>query len=96
MGHDVFFSYRHVHSERVRPVVQALEARGVRVWFDEKDVDDFAGITDAVAEGIAESKAFVAYFSADYPDIRPCQWELTAGPPGPAVSEHRPRRPLWC
>jgi tetratricopeptide (TPR) repeat protein len=77
MGYDVFISYRHVHAERVRPMVQALERRGVRVWFDETDIDDFAGITNAAAQGIAEAKAVLAYFSADYPHSRPCQWELT-------------------
>lgn len=31
---DVFFSYAHTDLERVIPIVNALRARGLRVWLD--------------------------------------------------------------
>src|SRR4051794_41279670 len=75
--YDLFVSYRHVHVEAVRRLRAALVGRGLRVWFDEAAVPDFAGITDAARAGIAGSKALLAYYSADYSHSRACQWELT-------------------
>ena len=57
---------------------RALKAVGLRVWFDASEIDDFAGITHAVTEGLAKSKALLAYYSKTYPLRRACQWELTA------------------
>jgi hypothetical protein len=74
---DIFLSYAHADIARVSPLVAALRDRGLNVWFDEKDVDVFGGITDAVATGIAESKALVAFYSVVYPERRACQWEMT-------------------
>ena len=51
---------------------------GLRVWFDATEIDDFASITRAVTEGLAKSKALLAYYSKTYPLRRACQWELTA------------------
>jgi uncharacterized protein (DUF2267 family) len=48
------------------------------VWFDAAEIDDFASITRAVTEGLAKSKALLAYYSKTYPLRRACQWELTA------------------
>src|SRR3712207_3015436 len=74
---DVFFRFAPIDRERVRPLVDSLEENDLTVWFDENDIDVFGGITSSVADGIAGSKAFVAFYSADYPQRRPCQWELT-------------------
>jgi hypothetical protein len=51
---------------------------GLKVWFDESAIEDHESITRAVGDGIAHSKALLAYYSATYPSRRACQWELTA------------------
>ena len=48
------------------------------MWFDAEEIEDFASITAVVTEGLAKSKALVAYYSKTYPLRRACQWELTA------------------
>ncbi|HEY6693962.1 MAG TPA: tetratricopeptide repeat protein [Solirubrobacteraceae bacterium] len=74
---DVFLSYRHADAEGARRLRDALAAHDLRVWFDETDIPDFAGITEQAREGIAGAKALLAYYSAGYPESRACQWELT-------------------
>ena len=76
--YDVFFSYAHADGPRAREIVEALRVRGLRVWFDEREIADFESITRAITEGLARSKALVAYYSARYPLRRACQFELTA------------------
>ena len=76
--YDVFLSYAHADAARVRPLVEALEAKGLEVWFDDRDIADFEGITRSIEQGLARSKALLAYYSHTYPGRRPCQWELTA------------------
>lgn len=78
MPTGLFISYRRKDSERVLPLVRALRAEGVSAWLDQSEIDDFAPITDAIRKGLAESKALLAWYSADYPKSRPCQMELTA------------------
>ena len=74
---DVFVSYRHQDAENVRPLVDALRARGLAVWFDEADVESFGSIQHAIEQGLSLAKALLAYYSAAYPESLPCQWELT-------------------
>jgi tetratricopeptide (TPR) repeat protein len=77
-GYDLFISYPHADIMRVLPIVEALRTKGLRVWFDENDIADYTSITRAITEGLACSKALLAYYSATYPRRRACQWELTA------------------
>ena len=53
-------------------------ARGLKVWQDRSEVEDFQSITRAVREGLARSRVLVAFYSRTYPMRRACQWELTA------------------
>ncbi len=76
--YDVFVSYAHVDSPEVTPIVDALTARGLRVWFDDRAIEDFASISRSVDQGVRRSKSLLAYFSTTYPTRRACQWELTA------------------
>jgi hypothetical protein len=76
-AYDVFMSYRHSRAADARRLRDVLQARDLRVWFDETDIPDFAGITAQAREGIAAAKVLLAYYSADYPESRACQWELT-------------------
>jgi hypothetical protein len=76
--YDVFLSHAWADGERPQQIAEALTKAGLRVWFDAVQINDFASITRAVAEGLAKSKALVAYYSKTYPLRRACQWELTA------------------
>src|SRR5262245_7331927 len=74
---DVFFSYRWIDWERAKPIVAALEARGLKVWIDRARTDAFEGVSDAVRSGLGKSKALLAFYSKDYPHSAACRWELT-------------------
>ena len=76
--YDVFLSHAWADGERPQQIADALTRAGLRVWFDAAEISDFAGITRAVTEGLAKSKALVAFYSHTYPLRRACQWELTA------------------
>jgi hypothetical protein len=56
--------------------VTALRQQGLSVWLAE--ISEFAPITDKIRQGLAESRALLAWYSEDYPQSRPCQMELTA------------------
>src|SRR5271165_307394 len=75
--YDVFLSHAWADGERPQQIADALTKAGLRVWFDAAEINDFASITRAVTEGLAKSKALVAYYSKTYPLRRACQWELT-------------------
>jgi tetratricopeptide (TPR) repeat protein len=76
--HDLFLSYCWADKASVAPLVAALEARGLRVWQDAKEVSDFASIQHAVTTGLAHARALLAWYSARYNESRACQWELTS------------------
>ncbi len=76
--YDVFLSHAWADGEFPQQIADALTKAGLRVWFDATEIGDFGSITRAVTEGLARSKAFVAYYSKTYPLRRACQWELTS------------------
>ena len=76
--YDIFLSHAWADGERPQQIADALTKAGLRVWFDAAEINDFASITRAVTEGLAKSKALLAYYSKTYPLRRACQWELTA------------------
>lgn len=78
MDYDVFLSYPRVDAAPVKRIVESLRAAGLRVWFDETDIADFQSITGRIVQGLARSKALIAWYSANYVRSRACQWELTA------------------
>jgi hypothetical protein len=64
----VFFS--HSWSDMLdepKRLVQVLPDHGLKVWADFEGVPLTAGISAQVAEHLAASKFFVAYYSLDYP-----------------------------
>lgn len=76
---DVFVSYARADRDQVLVLHDALAARGLAVWLDERGIETFASITAAIEHGLARSKALLAFYSQAYPLRRACQWELTAG-----------------
>jgi tetratricopeptide (TPR) repeat protein len=90
----MFLSYTHSDQERVVVLRDALDARGLRVWFDDRTIDTFESISGAIARGLARSKVLVAFYSREYPTRRACQWELTAAFLAAARLGHPARRVL--
>ena len=76
MEYDVFISYRHTEKERVTAFRDDLLAAGVRVWMDES-IQELESIQEGIEGALAASRMFLAWYSAGYPESRPCQWELT-------------------
>ncbi|MFJ8863997.1 TIR domain-containing protein [Streptomyces sp. NPDC102451] len=74
---DVFLSYSRTDADKARTLAQVLRDQGLRVFLDDMGVDDFASITTSISEAVARSKALLAFYSAEYPRRRACQWELT-------------------
>ncbi|MEU2877771.1 TIR domain-containing protein [Streptomyces sp. NPDC007070] len=74
---DVFVSYSRSDAQKITTLVPALRERGLRVFVDDTAVDDFASITATITDALARSKILLALYSADYPQRRACQWELT-------------------
>jgi hypothetical protein len=91
--YDVFVSHAWADGEHPHEITEALKVAGLRVWFDAGELADFASITRAVGQGLAKSKALLAYYSKAYPTRRACQWELTAAFLA-AQQEGDPRRRL--
>ena len=78
VAYDVFLSHAWADGNRPQQIAEAIRKADLRVWFDAAEINDFTSITRAVTEGLAQSKALLAYYSKTYPLRRACQWELTA------------------
>ncbi len=90
-SNDLFLSYRWADKPSVAPLLAALQARGVRVWQDAREVETFASIQQAVGTGLSGARALLAWYSGRYNESRACQWELTAAYCA-AQAEGDPRR----
>ena len=77
MHFDIFLSYRTREANYVRPLVSALEERGLSVWRDETEIRGGESITTALKAALASARLVVVYCTNDYFDSRICQWELT-------------------
>ncbi len=75
---DLFISSRRKDAQNVDALEKALEAEELKVWLDRNDIEDAASIQRRIDEGLAFSRALLAWYSVDYPKSRACQWELTA------------------
>ncbi|MDP2134798.1 MAG: tetratricopeptide repeat protein, partial [Sulfuritalea sp.] len=74
----IFISYRRIDAAAVDILVAALKVEGIDVWIDRAEIDDAAAIQARIEQGLARAGALLAWYSADYPRSRACQWEITA------------------
>lgn len=63
----VFISHSALDAEWARSFAQALQQRGVAVWFDEFDVHPGESLREALESGLRGSDVFVALLDPDYP-----------------------------
>ncbi|MDZ7856440.1 toll/interleukin-1 receptor domain-containing protein [Sphaerotilus sp.] len=89
---DLFLSYRRLDAERVAPLVDALNARGITVWQDASEIDTLTSIQHAINDGLANARALLVWYSKDYNASRACQWELTTAYSAAQAAGDDPRR----
>jgi len=76
--YDLFISYRRKDAQWVDELLGTLNAFGISYWLDRNEIEDAASIQHSIEQGLAQSRALLAWYTIDYPASRACQWELTA------------------
>lgn len=79
MSYDVYVSCPEEDGQAARPIIQALAALNLAVGHQEADGHDLQRASRAVVDGVARSKALLAYYSYGFARSRTCQWVLTGG-----------------
>jgi hypothetical protein len=75
VDYDIFLSYRRADQVVARKVVEALEARGLRVWWDQK-IEGGEDWRDAIVDNLTRSAVLVILFSEDCNDSKQLRKEL--------------------
>lgn len=91
---QIFVSYRRHRGKDIAPYVEAMKAAGLKVWVDTQQVEKLDDFSAEIAAALAESSALLVWYSADYLESIPCQWELTAAFIAALRSGHPMRRIL--
>ncbi|NJP33754.1 tetratricopeptide repeat protein [Micromonospora thermarum] len=73
---DVFLSYSWEDHALACRLQVALEAQRLRVFRDERGIQDFQQIDEAIAGNLARSRSLVALYSPAFPESPYCRWEL--------------------
>lgn len=73
---DVFISYRRSQTSLVRPALLALEAAGIRCFFDQHDIDPLAPFPLHLRAAIDSSLAMLIWWSDDYAQSEHCLAEF--------------------
>ena len=63
---DVFVSYSKRDADFVRPLVDALEARGVRAWYDGGEIRVGENFMRRIEDALEQSRYFLLVISPDY------------------------------
>ena len=77
--HDVFVSYASRDRERVLPIVEWLEAAGVKIWIDREGISGGASYALEIAEAIEQAKAIVLMCSEASLSSRNVKQEIALG-----------------
>src|SRR6185312_14110866 len=76
---DLFVSYASRDRERVLPIVERLEAAGVKVWIDREGISGGASYALEIAEAIEQAKAIVLMCSEASLSSRNVKQEIALG-----------------
>ena len=71
----IFISYAHADSERVFPIVSALQERGYRVWYD-AGIEAGTEWPEYIAEHLDGCSAFLAFISEASMNSHNCRREI--------------------
>lgn len=74
--YDLFLSYAHEDQAFARPLADALERQGVRVWFDETVMRVGDSLRESIDRGLARSRFGVVVFSHSFFAKRWTNYEL--------------------
>ena len=75
MAYDIFISYRRTDQAVARALVEQLEARGVKVWWDQK-IEGGEDWRDAIVAGLEAAEALVILFSEECNESKQLKKEL--------------------
>lgn len=76
-SHDVFISHASEDKEAfVRPLAEALAARGVKVWYDEFNLKVGDSLRRSIDRGLADSRYGIVVLSSDFFSKNWPQYEL--------------------
>ena len=62
---DVFLSYSRAQTDRVRPLVQDLESRGYKVFFDQQSIEPGSNWKERLRGGIRQARAMILCWSVE-------------------------------
>lgn len=71
----IFVSYAHLDSDRVLPIIQALQNRGFRVWYD-AGIEAGTEWPEYIATRLDDCTCFLALISKNAADSHNCRWEI--------------------
>ena len=71
----IFISYAHADSERVFPIITALQERGYRVWYD-AGIEAGTEWPEYIAEHLDGCAAFLAFISEGSMNSHNCRREI--------------------
>lgn len=72
---DVFISHSSKDKTKVSEIVSKLKSEGLKVWFDEEQIDITDNVTEKLEEGIKNSNYILTCLSPSYGDSKWCQGE---------------------
>ncbi len=72
----IFVSYSHKDQETVYYILEAMQQKGYRLWYDE-GIDPGTEWADAIANRIRKCKFFLAFISQNYLNSENCKDELS-------------------
>ena len=75
-GKYIFLSYPHKNDEQAAKIIEALQAAGYRVWFDEW-LELGVRYNHVIAEHIEECEVFMCLLTPEYYQSEYCQMEFT-------------------
>ena len=63
--YDVFLSHNSKDKDAVRKLKQRLEADGLKVWFDERELKSGDELHKAIAEGFDQSRVCAVFIGSE-------------------------------
>jgi len=72
----VFVSYSHDNISKTDPLIEKMQSRKYRLWFDEEGIGPGAGWRREIAQRVRKSNWFIALLSKDYVKSPTCELEI--------------------
>ncbi len=76
MKDHVFISYSTEDTIVVKPIVEKLIQRGIKIWIDKKNILPGDKLPSSISEGITNSGYFLAFISSNSLNSKWSRWEI--------------------